>query len=229
MKSVTQLVGQKFGKLTVLAEDGSLGKDLAVICECECGNTYRGRAYALKSGNTKSCGCAHYEKATKHGYSGHKLYKVWAGAVQRCTNPNSQRYGRYGGRGITMYEPWLHSPEEFVAYCLGLGWTPELTIDRIDNDGNYEPGNLRAVTAHENLLNRKASLARVMAAKENVVNAWRASCKPVRCLETGIEFPTVKEAAEYVGRRQTNITKAILRNGTCGGFHFEFITKRETP
>jgi len=223
------LVGQKFGKLTAVSYDGRLGRDLAVVCECECGNTYRGRASALRSGNTKSCGCAHYEKATKHGYSRHKLYKVWAGAVQRCTNPNSQRYGRYGGRGITMYEPWLRSPEEFVAYCLGLGWTPELTIDRIDNDGNYEPGNLRAVTQHENLKNRKATLSRVMAAKDNVVKAWAAGLKPVRCLETGEEFPTLKAAGESVERAQTCVAKAIERNGSCGGYHFEFITKRETP
>ncbi len=128
-----------------------------------------------------------------------------------------------------MCQKWLDSPQEFIQHCVDIGWNPELTIDRIDNEGNYEPGNLQAVTQHENLKNRKATLSRVMAAKENVVKAWAAGLKPVRCLETGEEFPTLKAAGEYVGRKQANVTKAIERNGTCGGRHFEFITKREAP
>ncbi len=222
-------LGKKFGKLTVLEEVGKRGKSIAVTCQCDCGNTWVGRLDALRTGNTASCGCAHWDKATKHGLSRHKLYVVWAGAVQRCTNPNSQRYHRYGGRGITMCQEWRDAPQEFIQHCVDIGWNPELTIDRIDNDGNYEPGNLRAVTQHENLKNRKATLSRVMAAKENVVKAWAAGLKPVRCLETGEEFPTLKAAGDAVGRAQNCVTKAIERNGTCGGYHFEFITKREAP
>jgi Staphylococcus phage HNH endonuclease len=144
--------GAVFARLTVL-EDVKRSEN-PVLCRCECGTVKRiGRAVYLAIGATRSCGCLRRDLLTRHGFSKHPLYKTWNGIVGRTTNPNDHAWENYGGLGITMCQKWLDDPwafaEDIARECgprpeiVTEGGWPEYTIDRIDNSGNYEPGNVR--------------------------------------------------------------------------------------
>lgn len=139
-------VGQVFGRLTVIRWTGEVIHGYRIWdCSCSCGNTKRVTTGNLRHGNTRSCGCLNVETATvqmtSHGMSRTRLYNIWNGIKDRCNNPKFKDYPYYGGRGIT-YHP---SFETFEGFLAGIpdGYSDDLTIDRINTDGNYEPGNLR--------------------------------------------------------------------------------------
>lgn len=115
----------------------------------------------VKSGKVSSCGCATSDicsnAAKKHGLSRHPLYRKFAVIKARCFNPNNPHFDNYGGRGIGVYIPWLKDPIEFITYvsCLPNAAKKGLTLDRINNDGNYEPDNLRWVDRHTQSANTR--------------------------------------------------------------------------
>lgn len=111
---------------------------------CACGNTFESVIGNVKNGNVISCGCS----KIKHGMSGHRVYKIWASIKARCHNRNARQYKDYGERGIEMSDKWRNDFRTFYNYVISLpGYgTDGLTLDRIDNDGNYESGNLRWAT-----------------------------------------------------------------------------------
>lgn len=129
-------------------------------CRCDCGNIRDVRADDLKSGNSKSCGCIQREKARArfltHGQTGTQLHSVWVQMKQRCLNPNDDKYAAYGGRGITVCDAWRDS---FEAFCRDMGERPPgHSLDRINNDGNYEPGNVRWAPSSVQSRNRRDTI-----------------------------------------------------------------------
>jgi hypothetical protein len=120
------------------------------LYKCHCGIEFKTQTPNIKSGNCKSCGCNRVlrikEASTKHGMSNHKLYNVFSSMLQRCTNPNDNRFVDYGGRGITVCEEWINNKQSFLDWSIVNGYESGLTIDRINNDKGYEPSNCRWTT-----------------------------------------------------------------------------------
>lgn len=147
------LVGREFGELIVL--NFSYFRHGAVWnCLCVCGNYHQVRSDVLLAGRSESCGCVTYEPVNKtHGKKGSRVYGIWCAMLQRCLNPNVANYENYGGRGIKVYPFWLKF-ENFYAY---IGDPPSEThsLDRIDVNGNYEPGNVKWATPSEQQRNRR--------------------------------------------------------------------------
>lgn len=151
MGAFIDLTGQKFGKLTVIKRVDNKGEKVAWQCICDCGKHTIVTGTALKSGNSKSCGCLKLEKPSnlRHGRHGIRLYNIWHSMKQRCYNSNNPTYRYYGERGITICPEWRVNFQAFYDWATANGYSDDLTIDRIDVNGNYEPSNCRWVDSVE--------------------------------------------------------------------------------
>ena len=157
------LAGKRFGKLTVIGFAGvSKQRNREWFCRCDCGGYSRVNTRDLNNGNTTSCGCnrsiAMTKVASKHGLRYSPEYRLWLSIKQRCFHPSQNNYKDYGGRGIMIAEEWKDDPVAFCRYIrevLGPKPTPKHSIDRIDVNGHYEPGNLRWATRSEQQANKR--------------------------------------------------------------------------
>lgn len=162
MGRVIDLTGQRFGRLEVIGREGNIDGKATWKCVCDCGNKTVVRGESLRRGETLSCGCLHTEVikqvCTVHGMSKSKIHKTWRGLFQRCENPNSSHYERYGGRGIRICEEWKgeHGFINFYEWAMKNGYSDDLTIDRIDNNKGYSPDNCRWIPHIDNCHNRNA-------------------------------------------------------------------------
>lgn len=125
--------------------------------KCFCGKVFIGIIAKIKSGQRVGCGCNYTKGNYKHGMSRTSIYNRWRSIRNRCNNPNFHKYYLYGGRGIRLFEDWVNDFKSFYNYVSELSGYGELglTLDRIDNEGNYEPGNLRWGTSSEQNKNKR--------------------------------------------------------------------------
>lgn len=155
------LTGMKFGRLLVLNKAVRKARRNSVYwsCLCSCGNITEVQGHKIRTGRTKSCGC--YKRETKgamtHGMSKTRQYQTWSSMKARCYNPNQQNYPYYGGRGIIVHESWINNFAKFWEDTKE-GYSDDLSIDRINYDGNYEPGNTRWVTHDVQMNNMRRNL-----------------------------------------------------------------------
>ena len=153
-KKFLNLTGHTYGRLTVLSYADKKGTKHRWNCQCECGGVAITASSNLRTGHTKSCGCAVKEVMTTHGMYDSPEYKAYMGMKERCCSKGSQRYASYGGRGISICGRWLESFDKFFA-DMGERPTSDHSIDRINNDGNYMPNNCKWSTRSEQARNKR--------------------------------------------------------------------------
>lgn len=188
------MIGLRFGRLTVIEEGVKYKNNCTWICSCDCGNVTKPIiGYSLRDGSTKSCGCLKKELILKrnkrHDGSQSRLYTVWNGMKNRCYSPNSSAFKNYGARGITVCDEWKNDFQAFFSWSMKNGYDPEAqrgkcTLDRIDNDGNYEPSNCRWATMKEQGNNRRSNVRVEINGRTQTLTQWSE--------ETGIMFDTLK-------------------------------------
>lgn len=192
MGKLADLTGQTFGRMTALTRKASIDGNARWECRCACGTIKTVYAQDLKKGKVVSCGCHKAEMASKRGthhMSMHPAYNSWKAMIARCERPGTASYADYGGRGISVCERW----HDFDAFWLDMSkrWRPGLSLDRYPNqEGNYEPGNVRWATKKQQADNRSTN----------------------RIIDTPRGYMTVTQAAAAFGLKENTIF-ARLRYG----------------
>lgn len=186
MSKFIDIKGKKYNRWTVLSLDRIENKRAYWLCQCECGTKKVVSSSSLRCGTSKSCGCLTKENGIKtiNGLSKTKLYRTYANIKQRCYNKNNFEYKNYGARGIIMCDEWKNDFLNFYNWAIQNGYKEELTIDRINVNGNYEPNNCRWITMKEQYHNRTDNLY-------YIVNNEK-KCLAELCKEYNMPYKTVR-------------------------------------
>lgn len=168
--------GKRFGRLLVLGiHHHSATRHTYVTCKCDCGKTTIVRASCLVQGVTRSCGCLEQElktkNSTKHGMFGTRIYVIWSGMKRRCYDPKVEQYKNYGGRGISYCKEW-EDFKNFYEWAKNNGYREDLTIDRIDTNGNYEPNNCRWIPQKEQHRNTRSNKILEYKGERHCASKW---------------------------------------------------------
>lgn len=177
---VVDLTGQRFGRLVALEiDEGHEGRKTFWMCQCDCGNVKSVRSDYLRHGKVKSCGClkretdaANVSRNHKHKLSGTRLYRIWQGMKGRCYNENDPRFADWGGRGIKVCDEWRHDFMAFHDWALANGYAEGLTIDRVDNDGDYSPENCRWASQEQQSRNRRSNIDITIGNSTRTLKEW---------------------------------------------------------
>lgn len=179
--------GQTFNRLTVLGFVGSAGGQARWLCQCSCGLFAIVSGKGLRSGNTKSCGCwnqvAARQRMWRHGNCRTQMYGIWSNIISRTENPNVKSFQDYGERGITMCRRWRNSFEDFSA-DVGDRPTPKHTLERIDNNGNYEPDNVKWALPLEQANNKRNNRMLTFQGRTQSLAMW--------CRELHLNYDRIK-------------------------------------
>lgn len=165
---------ERFSRWLTLGADFIVGAKTFAVCQCDCGTIAVVSRNMLHTGHSKSCSCLQKEvvsaRCAKHRMSTTKLYQVWASMIRRCHSPTAKAYSSYGGRGIHVCDRWRDSFEAFVA---DMGPRPTgHSVERINNNGNYEPSNCRWATNKEQSLNKRCTMWLTFYGKTRTVHEW---------------------------------------------------------
>lgn len=183
------MTGLKFFRLAVISKAGTIKGKLAWNCVCECGTNLVVLGESLRSGNSKSCGCLQKEAIRKtaktHGLSRTLTHRIWCGVLTRCTNSNHHSYANYGARGINVCERWL----KFENFLSDMGECPQgMSLDRINNNGNYEPSNCRWADSITQTRNQRDNKLITAFGKTLCLSAWSE--------QSGIKRETISRRLE---------------------------------
>lgn len=204
---IVDLTGRVFGRLTVIEREYSSNGRIKWICKCECGIYTSVVASSLQEGNTRSCGCLSREVAAErcetHGLSHTRRYRILRGMVQRCYNPKGSSYENYGGRGITVCDEWREDFIVFYEWAEDNGYSPALSIDRIDVNGNYEPSNCRWASPKEQNRNTRRNVFIEALGEIKTLGEWEEI--------TGVRGGTIRKRYKD-GKREEELFKPINKS-----------------
>lgn len=175
--------GQKYGKLTIIKEVSPIGSKRRILCKCDCGNIKEYSMDRVIHGRTRSCGCLRNEMFLAHrnnnGTSKYpkearesRLLGIWYNMKERCYTKSSSVYRKYGEKGITICDEWRNDFMTFYNWAISNGYSEELTIDRIDSNGNYEPSNCRWVNNEAQANNRKSNVLITYNGETHTITEW---------------------------------------------------------
>lgn len=257
-KLFKDLTGKRFGKVVVVKRAENKNNRVAFLCRCDCGTEFVTLSQNLVNGWTKSCGCLNREKAsqrvskrnTTHGCSHTRLHDIWKNMRSRCLRTYNTAYKNYGGRGIKICKEW-NDFKTFRDWAYENGYSEELTIDRVDVNGDYTPENCRWVSAEKQANNKRTnhfvehngerktisewakelgfpySKLKYRIQKEmgedNIFSKCTFSKKAVLCVETGKIYPSVAKAGKETGTHPSGIAMCCRgKRKKAGGFSWKY-------
>lgn len=209
-KSKQLKAGQEFGRLTVVklayVKRNKYNQNIEYyLVKCVCGNEKIIVKTSLTANLTRSCGCLKqeilHERNIKHSLKGTRLYSIWKGIKARCYNKNNPSYDYYGGRGVRVCKEWLSNPKAFCDWAMEKNYKDNLTIDRIDNNGNYEPSNCRWATMKEQSRNKRNNRIITHKGEARCLNEWSEI--------TGLKRETIKDRIKRGWSVEYALTKPI--------------------
>ena len=207
------LIGHRFGQLVVVKElPANKHGEVVWLCNCDCGNTHIATSYNLLRGRTtkcKKCMFVQIAKAnTTHGGKPKRLHEIYTNMKTRCHNPNYELWNRYGGRGISICREWEESFVAFRDWALNNGYSDDLQLDRIDNDGDYCPENCKWSDRVEQANNRRTNRILVLHGQKDTMANWAR--------RTGLPYWLIQNRLDKHGwsEERTLTTPRVMRNGS---------------